>query len=85
MDVGRGAVVKSVAVDGVEVPPVITDPVIGMGVVIRDDVETTAPRLDAAEPGAEIAVIANCGLVLPESPITTRILTLMTRYLESTR
>lgn len=43
MDVGRGAVVESVAVDevSVEVPPVITEPVIGMGVVIRVDVVTT--------------------------------------------
>lgn len=76
MDVGREAVVlvESVAVDGmpVEVPPVITDPVIGMGVVIRDGVERTASRLDAPDPGAEIVVIANCGLVLPESPITSK-------------
>ena len=72
MDVGRGAVVESVTVDGVsvEVPPVITDPVIGMGVVIRVDVVTTASRTDAPDPGAEMVVIANCGLVLPESPIT---------------
>ena len=59
--------VESVAVDGVseEVPPVIDDPVIGMGAVIKVDVETSVSE-------AEIAVIANCGLVLPESPITAR-------------
>lgn len=74
MDVGRGAVVESVTVDGVsvEVPPVITEPVIGMGVVIRVDVVTTTSRVDAPDPGAEMVVIANCGLVLPESPITAR-------------
>jgi len=64
--------VESVTVDGVseEVPPVIDGPVIGMGAVIRVDEETTASW--GEDPGAEIVVIANCGLVLPESPITTR-------------
>jgi len=73
VDVGRGSIVESVAVDGVsvEVPPVI-----GMGVVIR---------VDVPDPGAEMVVIANCGLVLVESPITARMQTLMTRYLEASR
>jgi hypothetical protein len=63
--IGRGSVVESVAVDGVsvEVPLVITDPVIGMGVAIR---------VDAPDPRAEVVVIVNCGLALPESPITAR-------------
>ena len=90
VDVGRGAVVESVVesvvVDGVsvEVPPVITDPVIGMGEVIRLGVET-ASRADEPDPGAEMVVIANCGLVLPESPITAILQILMTRYVEKSR
>lgn len=77
----RGAELASVALGVVEAetsvvedtPPVITEPVMGMGVVMRDS-ETLATAADEAEPdgepGAEIRVMENAGLVLPESPNT---------------
>lgn len=51
----------------VETPPVIVEPVMGMGVVIRVD-EPGGGKL--AAPPFAILAIANDGLVLPESPNT---------------
>lgn len=47
------------------------------------DVGRGAIAVDRVSVG--LFVIENCGLVFLVSPITTRILTLMTRYLESRR
>jgi hypothetical protein len=57
-----------------EVPPVMTDPVLGMGVVIRVSVAVTAA--DEGDVVVEllpedIFVMENDGLVLPESPNKT--------------
>jgi hypothetical protein len=78
--VERGAPLESVGVPELrvvsvlegEVPPVMTDPVIGIGVVIRVSVaEATADVGDAVvEPFPDIFVMENEGLVFPESPNT---------------
>ena len=78
--VGEGAsvvvldVVES-SVEGLE-PSVVTEPVIGLSVGTGMDAVSGAPVVgedpeEEEEPGAEILVMANWGLVLPESPNTT--------------
>jgi len=73
VDVGTGAVVDGLGVLVVVVdwliPPVMTDPVKG-GLDQSVDVEGPGCDVAASEVPAVIAVIANEGLVLPESPNT---------------
>lgn len=73
VDVGTVTVVDEsrvvVVVDSL-IPPVMTDPVKG-GLVQSVDVEVDGCGVAASEPLPVIAVIANEGLVLPESPNKT--------------
>jgi hypothetical protein len=64
--VGRESVVIAVEVDS---PPVIVEPVIGIGVVIG--VSDVAEAEVVGEAGTEMFVMEKSGLVLPESPNTT--------------
>lgn len=78
--VERGVPLESVGVPALgvvsvpegDVPPVMTDPVIGIGVVIRVSVPEAAADVGDAvvEPFPDIFVMENEGLVFPESPNT---------------
>jgi len=77
-DVGVGEILESVGVDVTEeevlvLPPVIEDPVMGMGVVIKlpEVVALLLEDEEDEEPVPAIFVMAKAGLVLPESPNKT--------------
>lgn len=74
--VGRDTSVMSVVNVGtgnVELPPVIVEPVIGIGVVmsVSDVVSDVVEAEVVGEAGTEMFVMEKSGLVLPESPNTT--------------
>jgi hypothetical protein len=68
LEVSVGVDVGSLGVP--ELPPVIVDPVIGIGVEISVEVVGSGSS-PAADGGPSDATIENAGLALPESPIRT--------------